>query len=71
MAWQWFNAQVISQPERNYITTALVALTQLYQEASFHDCELSNVTLLPLKTLYRGFCLQIQKHKVMDINQYW
>lgn len=59
MAWQWFNAQVISQTESNYITTALAPL---YQEANFHDCELSQVTLLLLETLYQGFCLQTQTH---------
>lgn len=47
MTWQWFNAQVISQTESNYITTTL------YQEADFHDCELSQVTLLLLETLYQ------------------
>lgn len=51
MAWQWFNAQVISQTESNYVTIALAALTPLYQEADFHDCELSQVTLLLLETL--------------------
>lgn len=54
MAWQWFNAQVISQTESNYITTPLAALAPLYQEADFHDCELSPVTLLLLETLYQS-----------------
>lgn len=65
MAWQWFNAQVISQTESNYITTALVALAPLYQEANFHDCELSPVTLPLRETLYQGSCLQTQKHKAL------
>lgn len=68
MAWQWFNAQVISQTESNYITTALAALTPLYQEANFHDCELSQVTLLLLETLYQ---CSTQKHKVEGVNQCW
>ena len=54
MAWQWFNAQVISQTESDYITTPLTALAPLYQEADFHDCELSLVTLLLLETLYQS-----------------
>ncbi len=63
MGWQWFNAHVVSQTESNYITTAPVALTALYQEANFHDCELSQVTLLLLETLNQSFNLQIRKHK--------
>lgn len=51
MAWHWFNAQVISQTESNYVTAAL------YQEADFHDCELSQVTLLLLEPLYHSFPL--------------
>jgi len=42
---------IISQTESNYITTAAAALPPLYQEADFHDCELSEVTFLLLETL--------------------
>lgn len=55
MAWQGFNAQVISQSESNYITTALE------QQADFHDRELSQVMLLLQGTLYQRSYLQSQK----------
>lgn len=69
MAWLWFNAHVVSQTESNYVTTAPVALTALYQEADFHDCELSQVTLLLLETLYQSFNLQTRKRKVGEVNK--
>lgn len=63
MARQWFNAQVISQTESNYITTAL------QPGADFTDCELSQVTLLLPGTLYQSFYLQTLKHEVEEVNQ--
>lgn len=63
MAWQWFNAQAISQTESNYITTAL------QPGADFTDCELSLVTRLLPETLYQSFYLQTLKHEVEEVNQ--